>query len=129
MFGNFSSPIKLDGKRRYTVQISAEVFTWIQVCALAGPLEDKAVSKSVLNFGCVFRVILRDEPLPQSKVQSAPEEVIIKVHYGFHLSLNPDYSPTSCYQKTSSQHDTTTIMAPLVGGISHWGQMVNLNFQ
>lgn len=100
VFGNFSSPIKLDGKRRYMLQISAEVITWIQVCALAGPLEDKAVSKSVLlNFDCVFKVIvlLEDEPLPQSKVQSALGEVIIEVHYGFHLSLNPDYSPRSCY--------------------------------
>ena len=79
-------------------EISPEMLNRVQVWALAGPLKDfrRVVPKPLLCYlGCVLRVVvlLEDEPLPQSEVQSALEQVFIKdvsVHCCIHLSLNPD---------------------------------------
>ena len=74
------------------------MFDRVQVRALAGPLKDiqRLVPKPPLRFlGCVLTVIvlLDDEPLPQSEVLSALEQVFIKdlsVLFSVHLSLDPD---------------------------------------
>ena len=74
------------------------MFDQVQVRALAGPLKDiqRLVLKPILRcLGCVLRVIvpLEGEPLPQSEVLSAVEQVFIKVlsvRCSVHLSLDPD---------------------------------------
>lgn len=63
------------------IQISAEMFQWIQVCALAGPLKNihRVVPKPLLRYlGCVLRVgdLLKGEPSPQ--VKSPLEQVFIQ---------------------------------------------------
>ena len=66
--------------------------------ALAGQLKDiqRLVPKPLLHcLGCVLRfiVLLEGEPLPQSEVLSALEQVFIKdlsVLCSVHLFLNPD---------------------------------------
>ena len=70
----------------------------VQVQALAGPLKDiqRLVPKPLLCcLDYVLRVIvlLEGEPLPQSEVMSALEQVFIKdlaVLCSVHLSLDPD---------------------------------------
>ena len=77
-------------------QVSAEMFN--RVWALAAPLKDvqKLILKPLLHcLGCVLKVIvlLEGEPLPQSEVLSALEQVFIKdlfVLCSVHLSLGPD---------------------------------------
>ncbi len=63
--------------------------------------------------GCVLRVIvmLEGEPLAQSEVLSAVEQVFIEnisVLCSIQLSLNPDQSPSPCYWKTAPQHEAAT---------------------
>ena len=85
-------------------QVSPEMFDWVQVRALVGPLKDiqRRVPKPLLRcLGCVLRVVvlLEGEPSPQSEVLSALEHVFIKdlsVLCSVHLSLNPDLSPSLC---------------------------------
>ena len=95
-------------------QVSPEMFEWIQVQALAGPI--KGIQRLVPHcLGCVLRIVvlLEGEPSPQSMVLSNLEQVFIKdlpVLCSVHLSLDPDYSPSPCHQKTSSQHDAATTM-------------------
>ena len=96
VFGKFlpffsACPLKL-------CQVSPEMFDRVQVWALAGPLKDiqRLVLKPLLRcLGCVLRVVvlLKGEPLPQSEVLSALEQVFIKdlsVLCSVHLSLDPD---------------------------------------
>ena len=74
------------------------MFNWVQVQPLAGPLKDiqRLVPKPLLHcLDCVLRVVvlLEGEPLPQSEVLSALEQVFIKdlsVLCSVHLSLDPD---------------------------------------
>jgi hypothetical protein len=69
-----------------------------RVRSLAEPLKDiqRLVPKPLLYcLGCVLRVIvlLEGEPLPQSEVLSALEQIFIKdlsVLCSIHLSLDPD---------------------------------------
>ena len=62
----------------------------------------RLVLKPLLCYlGCVLRVVvlLKGGPSPQSEVHSALEQVFIKdlpVHRCIHLSLDPDWSPSSC---------------------------------
>ena len=80
------------------VQVSAEMFDWVQFRALAGPLKDiqRLVPKPLLHgLGCVLRVVvlLEGELSPQSEVLSALEQVFIKdlsVHCSVHNSIDPD---------------------------------------
>ena len=61
-----------------------------------------------------------DEPSPQYEVQSALNQVIIKdvsIYCCIHLSLDPDYSPSSCCWKTSPQHDAATTMLHCRDGV------------
>ena len=65
-------------------QVSPEMIDWVQVRALAGPLKDiqRLVPKPRLrSLGCVLRVVvlLECEPLPQSEVLSALEQVFINL--------------------------------------------------
>ena len=75
-----------------TQLFSAEMFDRVQIHALAGPLKDiqRLVLKPLLRcLGCVLRVV---EPSPQSGVQSALEQVLIKdlsLLFSVHLSLDP----------------------------------------
>jgi hypothetical protein len=62
------------------VQASPEIFDLVQVRVLAGPLKDfqRLVMKPLLRcLSCVLRVIilLEGEPLPQSEVLGALEQV------------------------------------------------------
>ena len=74
------------------------MFDWVQVWALTEPLKDiqRLVPKPLLHcVGCVLRVVvlLEVEPLPQSEVLSALEQVFIKdlsVLCFIHLSLDPN---------------------------------------
>ena len=64
-------------------QGSPEMFDWVQVRALAGPLMDiqRLVPKPLLGcLGCVLKdgVLLEGEPLPQSEVLNTLEQVFIK---------------------------------------------------
>jgi hypothetical protein len=63
-------------------QVSPKMLDWVQVQALAGPLEDiqRLVPKPMCCVGCVLRVIvlLEGEPSPQSEVLSHLEQVFIK---------------------------------------------------
>ena len=64
-------------------QVSPEMFDRVQLRALAAPLKDiqRLVTKPLLRcLGCVLRVVglLEGEPLPQSEVLSALEQVFIK---------------------------------------------------
>ena len=101
------------------------MLNWIQVWALAGPLKDihRFVLKPLLWYlGCVLKVVvlLKDEPSPQSEVKRALEQVFIQdvsVHCCIHVSLYPDYSPSSCRWKTSPQHDAATTMLHCRDGI------------
>jgi hypothetical protein len=66
--------------------VSPEMFDWVQVQTLAGPLKNfqRLVPKPLLYcFGCVLRVIvlLEGEPLSQSEVLSALEQVFNKAKY------------------------------------------------
>ena len=78
-------------------QVSLKMFGQVQVRALAGPLKNiqRLVPKPLLRYlGCVLRVVvlLEGEPLPQSEVLSALEQIFIKDHSvlcSIHLSLNP----------------------------------------
>ena len=80
------------------------MFDQVSVPALAGPLKDiqRLVPKPLLCcLGCVLRVLvlLEGEPLPQSEVLSALEQVFIKdlsVLCSVQLNLNPDWSPSRC---------------------------------
>ena len=64
---------------------------------MSGPLKDiqRLVPKPLLRYlGCVLRVVvlLEGEPLPQSEVLSALEQVLIKalsVLFSINLSLDP----------------------------------------
>jgi hypothetical protein len=86
------------------VQVSPEMFDWVQVRALAGPLKDirRLVPKLLLRcLDCVLRVIvlLEGELEPQSEVLSTLEQVFIKdlsVLCSIYLSLDPDYSSGPC---------------------------------
>ena len=93
VFGEFlpffsADPLKLRqvgwGALLYTYfQVSPEMFDLVQVQALAGPLKDieRLVQKPLLRgLGCVLRVVvlLEGEPLAQSEVPSALEQVFIK---------------------------------------------------
>ena len=79
-------------------QVSPEMFDWVQVRALAGPLKDiqRLVPKPLLRcHGCMLRVVVlfEGETSPQSEVLSALKQVFIKdlsVLCSVHLSLNPD---------------------------------------
>ena len=79
-------------------QLFPQMFNWIQVWALAGPLKDihRLSPKPLLcSLGCVLRVIvmLEGKPLPQSEVQSALKQVFFKdlgVLSCIHLSLYED---------------------------------------
>ena len=79
-------------------QVSPEMFDWVQVWTLAGPLKDiqRLVPKPLLRcLGCVLRVIvlLEGEPSPQPEVLSTLEQVFIKdlsVLCSVHHCLNPD---------------------------------------
>ena len=90
------------------------MFDWVQVRALAGPLKGilRLVPKPLLYcLGCVLRavVLLEGEPLPQSEVLSALEQVFIKdlsVLCSVHLSFDPSF----CRWKTSLQHDAATLV-------------------
>lgn len=88
----FGEPLKLN-----RVGWSASVPSY----SLTGPLIHRVVSKPFLCYlGCVLRVIVRlgENPLFQSEVRSALEQVIIEdvsVHVCIHLSLDPDRSPRS----------------------------------
>ena len=85
-------------------QVSPEMFDWVQVRALAGPLKDihRVVPKPLLRcLGCVLRliVLLEGEPSAQSEVLSALDQVFIKdisVLCSVQLSLTPDQSPSPC---------------------------------
>ena len=74
------------------------MFDRVHVQVMAGPLKDiqRLVPKPLLHLlGCVLRVIvlLEGEPLPQSEVLSALEQVFIKdlsVLCYVHLSLDHD---------------------------------------
>ena len=82
-------------------QVSPEMFDWVQVRALAGPLKDihRVVPKPLLHcLGCVLQVIvlLEGEPSAQSEVLSTLDQVFMKdiyVSLAVQLSLNPDQSP------------------------------------
>lgn len=88
----FEEPLKLN-----RVGWSASVPSY----SLTGALIHRVVSKPFLCYlGCVLRVIVRlgENPLFQSEVRSALEQVIIEdvsVHVCIHLSLDPDRSPRS----------------------------------
>ena len=61
--------------------VSPEMFDWVQVWPLAGPLKDiqRLVQKPLLHcLGCVLNVVvlLKGEPSPQSEVLSALPEVL-----------------------------------------------------
>ena len=79
-------------------QVTPEMFDWVQVQALAGPLKDiqRLVPKPFLRcLGSVLSVIvlLEGEPSPKSEVLRVLEQVFIKdlpVFSSVHLSLNPD---------------------------------------
>ena len=63
-------------------QVSPEMLDLVQVRTLAGPLKDiqRPVPKPLLRgLGCVLRgiVLLEGEPVPQSEVLSALEQVFI----------------------------------------------------
>ena len=76
------------------------MFDWVQARALAGPLKDihRVVPKPLLHcLGCVLRVVvlLEGEPLAQSEVLSALDQVFMKdisVLCSNQLSLNPEQS-------------------------------------
>ena len=80
---------------------------WVQLRALTGPLKDihRVVPKPLLRcLGPVLRVIvlLEGEPLAQSEVLSALDQVLIQdisVLRCIQLSLNPDQSPSPCHWK------------------------------
>ena len=77
---------------------SLEMLDLVQVRSLGGPFKDiqRLVPKSLLRFlGCVLRVVilLEGEPLTQSEVLSALEQVFIKYRSVFcavNHSLDPD---------------------------------------
>ena len=77
-------------------QLFPQMFNWIQVWALAGPLKDaQTFSEATPLFSCVLRVVvlLEGKPSPQSEVQSALEQVFFKdlgVLSCIHLSLYQD---------------------------------------
>ena len=83
-------------------QVSPEMCDWVQIRALAGPLKDihRVVPKPLMRcLGSVPMVIvvLEGEPLAQSEVLSAPEQVFIEdisILCSVQLSLNPDQSPS-----------------------------------
>ena len=87
-----------------TAQLFPEMFVWVQVQSVDGPLKDiqRLAPKPLLPcLGCVLRVVvlLEGEPSPQSEVLNALEQVFIKdlsVLCSVHLSLNPDWSPSPC---------------------------------
>ena len=99
----FAHPLKLCqvgwgvSLQRY-FQVSPEMFDWVQVGALAGPLKDiqRLVPKPLSRcLGCVLRVVvlLEGEPSTQSEFLSALEQVFIKDFFvlcSIHLSLDPD---------------------------------------
>ena len=74
-------------------QLFPQMFNWIQVWALAGPLKDmhRLSPKPLLcSLGCVLRVVvmLEGKPSPQSEVQSALEQVFFKDLAPFPLLKN-----------------------------------------
>jgi hypothetical protein len=79
-------------------QVSPEMFDWVQVRALAGPLKNiqRLVPKPLLcSLGCALSVVvlLEGEPSSQSEVLSTMEQVFIKdlsVLCSIHISLDPD---------------------------------------
>ena len=79
-------------------QVSPELFVLIHFRALGGPLKDihRFVPKPLLRcLGCVLRavVLLEGEPLPQSELLRALEQVFIKdlsLLCSVHLSFDPD---------------------------------------
>ena len=71
------------------------MFEQVQVQALAGSLKDiqRLVPKTLLRWlGCVLRavVLLEGEPLPQSELLNALEQIFTKDIFVLHLSLDPD---------------------------------------
>ena len=81
-------------------QTCPEMFDWVQVRALAGPIKDiqRLVPKSLLRcLGCVHRVVvlLEGEPSPQSEVLNALEQVFIK-DLSVLCSVDPDKSLSLC---------------------------------
>src|SRR4029434_1333686 len=64
-------------------QLFPQMFNWIQVWALAGPLKDMhrySLKPPLCSLGCVPRVVvmLEGKPSHQSEVQSALEQVFFK---------------------------------------------------
>ena len=72
-------------------QVTTEMFDWVQVWAMAGPLKDiqGLVPKPLLHcVGCVLRVVvlLEGEPSPQSEIMSTRESLCTLIRSSFPLS-------------------------------------------
>ncbi len=102
----FSSSVRLDGDRQWTAIFRLQIclIDWVQVGAPAWQFKDihRVVPKSLLRcFAWVLRVIvlLEDEPLAQSEILSALDQVFnkdISVLCSVQLSLSPDQSSRLC---------------------------------
>ena len=82
----FSQPANFQPQSLHSYFQSPEMFDWVHVRALAGPLTDiqRLVRKPLLRcLGFMLRVIalLEGEPSPKSEVLSALEQVFIKDLY------------------------------------------------
>lgn len=86
-------------------QISPKIFSKVQAWVLAWALKEihKGVPKHsfvILVVGSGFCPLVADDPSHQSEVKSSLD---VSVHCCVHLSLNSDYSLSSCCWKTSLQ--------------------------
>ena len=97
-------------------QISPEMFDWVQVRALAGPLKDiqGVVPKPLLRcLGCMLKVIvlLEGEPLAQCEALSTLDPVLLRISLYFAPFSFPSTvtsPPSPCRWKTPPQHDSAT---------------------
>ena len=96
-------------------QVSPDMFDWVQVQALAGPLKDiqRLVPKPLLcGLDCVLRVkvLLEGEPSPQSEVLSGFSSRISLYFAPFIFPSILTSFLVPAAEKTSPQHDAATTM-------------------
>ncbi|XP_051533408.1 mitogen-activated protein kinase kinase kinase kinase 6 isoform X1 [Myxocyprinus asiaticus] len=109
-------------------QVSPEMFDWVQVQALAGPLKDihRVVPKPLLRcLGCVLRVIvlLEGEPSAQSEVLSALDHVLLRISLYFAAFSFPS-TLTSPPVSAPEKHPHSMMLPPpcfTVGMVLHSG--------
>ncbi len=90
-------------------QVSPEIFDWVQVQAVAGPLKDIHTALCISHSCCVLRVtvLLEGKHSAQSEVLNTLDWVF-SIFWCIELFFYSDVSLSPCFWKTAPQHEAAT---------------------